>query len=322
VKSAGSVLPSSALYRNTGLGTTVEIVVTEPRALVAAASILNGQVEWIDQVASRFREDSQISMLNARSGFPVPVSEELYELIDVAVAMADATDGTVDLTVGAAMIELGYDRDFKLIDQAAVGRPPSLRPVPGWRSLELDADTRTVRAPEGTLIDLGATAKAWAADRTARLAATSLGCGVLVSLGGDIAVAGDPPAGGFAVGVADKCGDLTASETVAISSGGLATSGTSARRWQRGSHLVHHIVDPTSGRCSDSPWRTVSVAAASCLAANAASTAAVVKGVGAPSWLSSLGLPARLVGLDGLVLRTLGWPPEDTAVVSGRDASR
>jgi len=311
----------SALYKSTGLGTSVEIVVTDPSALFAAASILNAEVEWIDQLASRFRDDSQISVLNAHSGTPVSVSEELYELIDVAVTMADATDGTVDPTVGAAMIGLGYDRDFQLIDDGADGRLPPLRPVPGWRSLQLDADARTVRAPEGTLIDLGATAKAWAADRTARRVAAALGCGVLVSLGGDIAVAGDPPAGGFAVGVADRCRDLEASETVAISSGGLATSGTSARRWQRGAHSVHHIVDPTTGRCSASPWRTVSVAAGSCLAANAASTAAVVKGLDAPSWLASLGLPSRLVGVDGVVRRTPGWPDEDTAVVSRRDAS-
>jgi len=304
-----------ALYRSTGLGTRVEILVTDTSAVVAAAAILSRAIERIDNLASRFRGDSEISALNERSGSVVPVSDELFELLEAAVAMADATDGAVDPTVGAAMVGLGYDRDFSLVAGGVGGSLPVSGRVPGWRSLELDRDAKTVWAPAGTLIDLGATAKALTADRIAEEAATTLRCGVLVSLGGDIAVSGEPPEGGFAVGVADVCGDLETTETVAIASGGLATSGIAARRWRLGARTVHHIVDPATGLSAASPWQTVSVAAACCLAENAASTAAVVKGIGAPAWLARLGLPARLVGADGVVRCTPGWPdsPEEPA---------
>ena len=83
---------------------------------------------------------------------------------------------------------------------------PPVRPVPGWRSVEIDRDRRTGRAlARNTALDLGATAKALAADRAATTIGTRLGCGTLVSLGGDVATAGPAPAGGFAVGIADTC---------------------------------------------------------------------------------------------------------------------
>jgi thiamine biosynthesis lipoprotein len=98
-------------------------------------------------------------------------------------------------------------------------------------------------------------------------------------------------------------------ETVAIAAGGLATSSTAVRRWPGG----HHIVDPSTGAPATAPWRTVSVAAATCVDANIASTAAVVLGAAAPGWLAERGLPARLCAQDGAVLRVAGWPAERAA---------
>jgi thiamine biosynthesis lipoprotein len=140
----------------------------------------------------------------------------------------------------------------------------------------------------------------------------TFGCGVLVSLGGDISVAGCPPPDGFRVGLADVSGAAEACENVAITSGGLATSGVMFRRWRLGHHSVHHIVDPSTGLSPTPAWRTVTVAAVSCVDANAASTAAIVKGSTADQWLDSLQLPARLVAIDGRILRVAGWPASDT----------
>jgi thiamine biosynthesis lipoprotein len=300
-----------ALYRTSGLGTKAEILVTDVGVLVAAARILNKELERIDQIASRFRADSEISRLRLARGLPVRVSPDLFEAIGVAVAMAEATDGAVDPTVGKALCEIGYDRDFAAISNGVLGRLPSAGPVPGWRSICIDFDQGTIRVPDGVLLDLGATAKALAADRMANAITAQLGCGVLVSLGGDVAVAGSPPPGGFRVGLADACSAGRVDEAVAITSGGLATSGIGTRRWRLGSDEVHHIIDPATGLPAKTAWRTVSVAAATCVEANAAATAAMVKGRKAVEWLSSLQLPARLVGVDDVVCKTGGWPDDD-----------
>jgi thiamine biosynthesis lipoprotein len=180
--------------------------------------------------------------------------------------------------------------------------------------VSLDRSTRWIRIPAGVRLDLGATAKAWAADRAATAAAMS-GCGALVSLGGDIATCGPAPAGGWRIHVTDDHrSDASApGQTVSILSGGLATSSTAARRWSQDGRVMHHIIDPATGRPARSMWRTVSVAADTCTDANIATTAAFMRGESAPAWLEQVGLPARLVNHDGRV-RTVGdWPAEPRA---------
>jgi thiamine biosynthesis lipoprotein len=300
-----------AHYRTRALGTRAELMVTDPGLLIGAVRILHHELEAIDRVASRFRSDSEISRLDTACGRPVRVSPELLHAISVALEMAEATDGAVDPTVGGALCRLGYDRDFAAIASGVPGLLPPPAPVPGYQRVVIDLDHGTVRVPEGILLDLGATAKALTADRVADAVATSMGCGVLVSLGGDVAVAGPPPPGGFRIGLGDACTAVQPDETVSICSGGLATSGIGVRRWRLGEHTVHHIIDPSTGLPAAVSWRTVSVAAATCLEANAAATAAMVKGTTAVSWLPALRLPARLVGVDGVVQYVAGWPADD-----------
>ena len=133
---------------------------------------------------------------------------------------------------------------------------------------------------------------------------------MLVSLGGDIAVAGEAPSGGWLVQASeDSASPVTeAGETISITNGGVATSGTTVRRWMRGSAELHHIVDPSTGMPVDSCWRTATVVAATCVDANIASTAAIVMGDKAAAWLELNRLAARLVLRDGTVRRTAGWP--------------
>lgn len=179
---------------------------------------------------------------------------------------------------------------------------------PAWRRITLDGDHVTV--PAGVQLDLGATAKAHTADRCAALVAERLGTGTLVSLGGDLATAGPAPAGGWRVHVQDRPGEPASSVTLAAG-GALATSSTIGRRWRRDGRILHHILDPRTCRPAPVVWRTVTVAATSCLAANTATTAALVRGRGAAGWLGALGLPARLVAADGAVVTVNGWPEED-----------
>jgi thiamine biosynthesis lipoprotein len=310
------------IYRTLGLGCRAEIWVTDANALVGAIDILHHELERIDRAASRFRADSEIAVVQRAKGRPVAISSTLVEAVSVALRVAEATDGNVDPTVGNAVSRLGYDRDFARIAGGVCGSLPEELPVVGWRSIELDRANRTLRVPPGTLIDLGATAKALTADRIAQRVSATLGCGVLVSLGGDIAVGGPSPFGGFRVGLADVSGDVEAPETVTIASGGLATSGIMSRRWRLGRHMVNHIVDPSTGLCPAPTWRTVTVTAGSCVDANAASTAAMVKGATAVQWLDSLGLPSRLVTVGGRILRVAGWPAGASAISELTESTR
>jgi thiamine biosynthesis lipoprotein len=135
---------------------------------------------------------------------------------------------------------------------------------------------------------------------------------VLVSLGGDIACAGEPPQDGWAVRVAEwhASPDEADGQTILLHGGSLATSSTTVRHWRRGADDVHHLIDPVSGRPASGPWRTVTVAAASCVQANVATTAAIVRGERGRSWLESLNVPARLVHQDGHVVQIGDWPRE------------
>jgi FAD:protein FMN transferase len=290
------------------LGTTVTLSVTDERRLVRCREAVARELEAIDAACSRFRDDSELVLLNASRGRAVRVSPLLREAIQVAVWAAWFTDGAVDPTVGAGMRAAGYDRDFA--DVAAAGSRPAgvAAPAGGYDRVELSSDG-TVSVPDGIELDLGATAKAWAADRAARRAARSGACGVLLSLGGDVSIAGSPHGGdGWPIAVADDHADDGEMPVVALAAGGLATSSTTVRAWRQDGHAMHHILDPWTGRPARVVWRTVSVAAPTCVEANAASTAAIVFGERAEEWLAEREVDARLVHRDGQVATTGRWP--------------
>jgi FAD:protein FMN transferase len=306
-----AVLEREAAATWRALGTQVRLVVTDPRQLDEARDLLAEDLASLDAACSRFRADSEIRSLSRAEGRPVMVSSLLAPAIEAALRAARLTDGDVDPTVGAAMRAVGYDRDFAQIPPRTSGTVTT-RTVPGWQHIRLHGHELTL--PAGTELDLGATAKAWAADRSADRIAAATGAGVLVSLGGDIAVAGPPPATGWRIRVQDVTGDPEVPAPpgpyalIAIRDGGLATSSTKARRWQRGGDVLHHILDPRTGLPAEPVWRTVSVAAGTCLDANAASTAAVIRGRSAAAWLAANRLPARLVDAKGAVFTVAGWP--------------
>jgi thiamine biosynthesis lipoprotein len=333
------------------LGTTARLVAWPPQHLPALLAAVDRELADLDDQASRFRPDSEISAVLSTGGTH-QISAGLAEAVAVALAAAWWTDGLTDPTVGRALISLGYDRDFAAITPS--DREPLPVRVPGWSKVRLDGRTLTV--PAGIVLDLGATAKGLGADRAARAAyrAASTG-GVLVSLGGDLAVLGQPPAGGWPILVADEhrqtrqarnlsgrpngtadsatagttgagpartagagpagTADPATAQQIRLAHGGLATSSVTCRQWLRAGQTMHHIIDPRTGRPAAGPWRTVSVAAASCAEANAAATAAIVAGEQAADWLAAQGLPARLVGHDGSIRRTPGWPAADGGLV-------
>ena len=292
-------------------GSTAIVGVTDLRRIAAARAAVTEVVEAFDLACSRFRDDSELSMINAADGEAVPVSPLLIEAVAASLRAARLTDGDVDPTIGEALMALGYDRDYALVGAAG---PPRIQivPVPGWRTIKLDAEAGTIRLARGVRLDLGATAKALAADRAAEAARRAAGCGVLVSFGGDIALAGPPPNGGWRVRVTDdhRSDVDVPGQWITLESGGLATSSTAVRTWATDDGFAHHLVDPAMGRPARGIWRTVSVAAGSCLDANIASTASIIRGDRALAWLQTLRLPSRLVTADGVARHIAGWPEE------------
>lgn len=302
-----------AVAERGALGTSARVAVWPPEHLDRALAAVDGTLNALDLQASRFRPDSEISWIHRGTGGIFMLSDGLREAISVALEAARWTGGLVDPTVGGALISLGYDRDFAAISPEGGEPPGAPAPAPGWQAVRLDGPL--LQLPAGVRLDLGATAKGLGSDRAVRAAwaACRRAGGVLVSLGGDVAVAGQPPSGGWPILTADQpaAGGSSRQQLVRLAGGGVATSSITCRRWRRGGRLLHHIVDPRTGLPADGPWQTVSAAGLTCADANAAATAAIVAGDQAVDWLATAGVPARLAGHDGVVRYIGGWPDAD-----------
>jgi thiamine biosynthesis lipoprotein len=296
------------------LGTGVTVLTTDPAVVTWTAHEVLEELREMDRACSRFRPDSELEVANRAAGHRVAVGPLLGEAIGVAMRAAEITGGLVDPTVGEAMKVVGYDRDFSSVE-SSLAPVVTVSKVQGWTCVDFDSKWGTLQVPAGIQLDLGATAKALAADRAADRAHRATGCGVLVSLGGDISTAGAAPEAGWTVHVTDWHASPPTSDgqSVRIDSGGLATSGTTVRRWRRGGAEMHHIIDPSTGLPAKVVWKTASAVAATCVDANIATTASIVAGEAAPAWLSDQGLDARLVRPDGSVTLVGRWPEERLA---------
>jgi thiamine biosynthesis lipoprotein len=279
----------------------------DPAAVRTAAQILTEEVTRLEQAASRFRADSEISGVNRACGTWVPASSLLIELVEVALAAADSTGGLVDPCLGRQVDAAGY-RSWAAGDVAVLDvRVPVPASVGSWRDVEVSAGR--VRIPEGVALDLGATAKAWLADEVAERIAEDLGIDVIANMGGDLRVIAASP--GWVVSADHEVPGL-AERTIGITDGGLATSGQGRRRWLTTAGPAHHLIDPRTGRCADTGWWAVSALAATATAANVASTAGMLLDGEAPAWFAERGLHGlftRWSGSGRAAAHTVGpWP--------------
>jgi thiamine biosynthesis lipoprotein len=299
-----SAVAETATWR--ALGTYVYLATAEAHLLEPARQIATRLLADVDRTCSRFRQDSDLVSANLAAGSWTTVDPLLVQAIDAAMEAAAQTDGLVDPTLGHSLVAVGYDRDLALMPAAS--SDPTGVPLPArggaWKEILLDP-AGAVRVPRGCALDLGATAKAWAADLIASSIAAQSDSTVVISLGGDVAVAGP---GGWPVSITETVDDPADAEIVHLPCGGLATSSTAARRWIRGGVVQHHLLDPLTGEPTRGRWRTVTATGATCVLANTASTAAIVLGDRAVSWLTERDIPARLVDGKGRIVRTPRWP--------------
>jgi thiamine biosynthesis lipoprotein len=311
--SLATLSPLVRHHRFRALGTYVHLATTAD--LARAVELAEAVLAEVDRACSRFRPDSDLSVANARAGTWTAVDPLLVAAVGVAIDAARETDGLVDPCLGQQLVEIGYDDDLAVVLARRSPRDvPAATPRPdAWREVGVDPGG-AVLVPSGVQLDLGATAKAWASDLLAVTLVDALGGDALVSLGGDVRIAGE---GRYAWPVEvtehpDGLGDDLPAERLTLDGGGLATSSMTVRRWTAGGVERHHLLDPRTGRPVTPYWRTVTATGPTCVAANVATTAAVVLGAGAERWLAEHTIDARLVSATGTVRRVGHWPePEE-----------
>jgi len=305
----------SASWR--ALGTYVQLR-TAPELIRAATARAVEILDEVDRACSRFRADSDLMAVERTPGWHTDVSPVLLAAVRVALEAARETDGLVDPMLGGVLAAAGYDRTFAQVP--AESHSPTTLPVPCARSRwsEVVVTPEALWTP-GPGLDLGATGKAFAADLVALTLHDELGGPVVISVGGDVRVVGAPDRQAYSILLAHTHADASDSitlGTVRLADGGLATSSVAARTWRRDGTQWHHVLDPRSGRPTGGPWITVTVAAHTAVAANTASTAALVLGDRAVGWLAERGVAARLVAADGSTARTRQWELDHLDVAS------
>ena len=269
---------------------------------------LHHWIDALDVACNRFRDDSEISRLNAAQG-TVEVSATMVRALVAARRAAELTEGLCDPTVLPSLLALGYDRDYDVLGEVD-DTPLSLRPAPGFAALHFDEVGATVQRGEW-MIDVGASAKALLADLVVHDVAPT--GGVVVEIGGDVRAAGRGPDGPWVIGVAETLEVRGDEPRITLENGAVATSSNEVRTWRRGARRVGHIIDPRSGDSAVGPYRTATVIDADCVGANAFATAALIWGEDAGWHIAQAGRSARLVRHDGTVELFGAWPREEAA---------
>ncbi len=298
------------------LGTDVSVAVIRPADLAESLGHVQAVMDRVDRSLSRFRRDSELCVLETRTGAPCAVSPLFWEACMLAGSAFEATHGWFDVTVRDAVEAAGYDRSIELIERDGPGPDRDVALGSRWSSIQFDSAAHTILLPPGVGLDFGGIGKGLAVDLAIRTMPKSV-AGVCVNAGGDIAVTGRPPDGGWAIGIA---ADTVADEhaQVALHAGALATSGLGRRQWARNGQLLHHLINPHSRRPGVSSWRSVTVAAATCTAAEVAAKVAWLMGDEGPAWIEQLGLTGCFLGMDGSVQYLQGWPAPSTITSADR----
>lgn len=260
-----------ASFRSMGTDVTV-IAHGDAGPFGRAVAVVRAVFEREDRRFSRFRADSELSHVNARSGRWTEVSAPFADVVRLALAGWFHSRGRFDPTVLDAVIAAGYDRDF---DEVLAGGRGALRPpMPCGRAAEVSVTEGRLRLPEGVGLDLGGIAKGWTADLAAE---TVVGGGlewVLVNAGGDLRLAGSPPEG-VDVGLEDpEVADAIGGRLI-LTEGALATSSVTRRAWGEG---LHHVIDPATARPANGAVIQATAWAPTCAQAEIHATQALLQG--------------------------------------------
>ncbi len=301
------------------------VIVATPDRLLEAVSAIDGVRALFSEVEtalSRFLPESELSSMNRSAGAPFKASPLLFTVVAEALRAAEATDGLYDPTVLGALVEAGYDRSFEMMDatpeRTVPGEAPFLAFHQGgqlgahrysWRDVRLDPTAHTIVQPRGCAIDLGGIGKGWTVDRAAeRLAAF---CGFVVDAGGDLRIRGTQADGSlWAVGVEDPFDRDRDIAVLAARDCAVATSSITRRCWRRNGETRHHLIDPRTGRPSESGAAAATVSAPTAARAETLTKAALLLGphAGARFLDTQPDAAGMLVAADGRVVASSRFP--------------
>jgi FAD:protein FMN transferase len=276
------------------MGTEVVVVgddATDPGVFAEAVASVTGIFAREEARFSRFRDDSELSIVNRSAGGWIDVSRPFADVVRMAIEGAARTEGLFDPTVLPALESAGYDRDFSAIGER--DRPVVAAPCGGWDRIEIRDGH--IRIPDGVRLDMGGLVKGWTADLAAQAAIAAGLSWAIVNAGGDLRIAGDGPA--HEVGIEDPDDRDETLCVVWIDGGALATTSVTLRRWGPGRH---HLIDPRIGLPAASPVAQATVWAPTCAEAEIASKLAALKG---PDALEEV--PALLVLASGEIVTNL-----------------
>ena len=301
------------------MGTTAHVVLTGSAA--PDETWVLDRLRRLEATWSRFRDDSELSRLNDAAGAPCVVGAETVDLVERARWAWRRTGGLFDPTVLDAVCAAGYDRSFDELAARTDPADPTMpadrtaspsgsadaTPTPGAGGITVDRATGLLQLPVGVRLDPGGIGKGLAADLCATAAVDAGAEGALVSVGGDLRVAGEPPAQGWEIELDHH---VVAPARVNLRHGALATSSTLRRRWSTRHGSAHHVIDPRTGRPSESQVVACTVLASQAWWAEALATALLVSGGpdapvagaerGSPDWAALLAdTGALLTHADG-----------------------
>jgi len=282
------------------MGTDVEFLVEAKPSSESAEALDAVEAEFhrLDALLSRFRADSELSVLN-RCG-ALHAGRELLDVVELALAARWQTRGRFDPTIHDAVVAAGYDRSFEDLPRDTDERAP-LRSVPCGGGVTVDRAQSLIELQPGFRLDLGGIAKGYTVDRACDLLSPLGAC--LVNAGGDLAVRGSFRGGPWPVGVETA----TSTITLALRNGAMATSGRDRRRWRRGGEERHHVIDPSTGLPSETDLLRVTAVARTAVIAEVHATSLFLGGErSAVREANELGVPCLLVTEDGRTVRAGG----------------
>lgn len=300
--SAGWVRRQEAVM---GTAITVELWSDDRRQGEAAAAAVIEEMHRIDRTMSPHKPASELSRINRDAAArAVPVSDEMFGLLQQAQRFAELSGGAFDITYAA----VGHLYDYRAGIRPSAEALERACAAVGWRGLELDAGTRSVRfARPGMRIDLGGFAKGHAVDNAVAILRRRGIAHAIVSAGGDSRVLGDRRGRPWMVAVRDPRREGEAVAVLPLEDVSISTSGDYERFFERDGERCHHIVDPATGR-SPAGVRSVTILADDGLTSEALSKTVFVMGLerGLPLVETFAGVDAVVVDAAGRLHRTSG----------------
>jgi thiamine biosynthesis lipoprotein len=289
------------------MNTTIEVTLADWHATPLfdrAASIFSEAEERF----SRFRPDSELSKINARSGALTQISPDMLGLLIRARELHEASGGIFEPAVLPALEAAGYNRSFEEIKASDEGATFAPQPRHSFSSLCIEAAASTMQMPRGMRIDLGGIAKGYTVDVIAQqLHATGA---ALINAGGDVrAIGAGATGGGWLIYVSDPHDESTVLDEVTLRDQAIATSTTAVRRWRRGERPMHHLIDPRTRLPAETGVVSVTVVAGTATEADVFAKTALLLGLAeGRRFLERRDTPGLFVLPDGVVVATDGWP--------------